>query len=72
MNKTVAVVPARLCNDEGLKNKDILPFGKVNLLEILVERLLIYGWGNQRGGHTCPHNMLLPHHPTDIFNKITK
>ncbi len=32
MNKMVAIVPARLCNDEGLENKDILPFGKANLL----------------------------------------
>lgn len=32
MNKMVAVVPARLCNDEGLKNKDILPFNGENLL----------------------------------------
>ena len=39
MNKTVAVVPARLCNDEGLKNKDILPFGKVNLLVHKIRQL---------------------------------
>lgn len=31
-SETVAVVPARLCNDEGLKNKDILPFNGTNLL----------------------------------------
>ena len=32
MNKLVVIVPARLCNDEGLKNKDILPFNGQNLL----------------------------------------
>lgn len=32
MNRVVAVVPARLCNDEGLKNKDVLPFNGSNLL----------------------------------------
>lgn len=32
MNKIVAIVPARICNDEGLKNKDILPFAGENLL----------------------------------------
>ncbi len=32
MNRLVAIVPARFCNDEGLENKDILPFDGVNLL----------------------------------------
>ena len=30
------------------RHKGIIPVPKT--LEILVERLLIYGWGNQRGG----------------------
>ena len=32
MDRIAAVVPARLCNDEGKNNKDILPFGDNNLL----------------------------------------
>lgn len=38
-NKTVALIPARLCNDEGIKDKDILPFDGVNLLVHKIRQL---------------------------------